>query len=117
MLGELLLEEFFKGLALVHQETHEVSCAMQASVDQDRLSFDLVKGEIVVDDEDPIAQFRDCSVIGRSAKERMVFQGMQPAFDAIERYGCCSRVLRGQIGKQFLQIPLGDREESDDIII
>ena len=67
ILGELLLEEFLKGLALVHQETHEVSCAMQDAVDQDRLSFDFRKGEIVVDDEDPIAQSRDCSVIGRSA--------------------------------------------------
>ena len=117
MLGELLLEEFFKGLALVHQETHEVSCAMQDAVDQDRLSFDLVKGEIIVDDQDAVAQSCDCRIIGSPAQKGMVLQGLQPALDAIERCGRRTGVLRRQIGKQLLQILFGDREESDSVII
>lgn len=88
---------------------------MQHAMDQDRPYFDLIKDKIVVDNEAPIAKSRDCLVVRSSSDKGVALQGLQLPVDAIKGCGCCGGVLRGQIGKQFLQILFGDREESDDI--
>lgn len=58
---------------LVHEQPHEVTCAVQHPMNHDHLPLYLVEREVIVDDEDSIPESGEFRIIGDSAEERMAW--------------------------------------------
>lgn len=89
---------------------------MKNTIDQDDLAPDLVKSQIVVDDEGAISECHELWIVRHATGERVGSECVQPGFDMVEDFSSGPWVLLCQIRDQFNSVLLGDGEQTDGIL-
>ncbi|MEO7861903.1 MAG: hypothetical protein ABIU05_16000 [Nitrospirales bacterium] len=102
---------------LLGRHKQKISRSVKDAMDQDGVALHFVKNQIVVDDKNAIAKRSERGSLRNTTNIRIRCEGLLPRLDMVVHISGGLWIFCGQIGHQFHQILLGNREQADGVLI